>query len=590
MQARPELLTSLLFRSDRRGAAKVFFTMPAKLLLPTLGRGMTSILASQREERERMRVLLRAARLNQPRFRTITNAHGDRDVGNWVDGQLNGYGERTHANGDKYVGQFASGKAEGSGTCTYASNGDIYDGGFAGGVRSGDGTMTWAAGHTYDGAWADDQPHGHGTMVWAADGGAGAVGKRYVGEFRRGLRHGSGVQTWADGRVFEGQWVDGERHGAGRMRWSHPPIGASDDDDATAAAGAEEFVGEWKRDHQEGRGSWRTVDGRGFDGEWRGGVAHGPGRMRLGNGESFDGQFVSGVRHGVGVHSYADGGRVTGEWRAGRLDGLAARVWPREEEAQVKLNADGQVTLEWANTPALLLEGVWHGGRRLLGGFSKRQDAAAIPREVGFGAQWERHNGAGAAPPPAGKAPPAPLRSPRARWDDEQQQPPPVQLRILPSPPGSREAARVKCVQARPWPAGVPEAGVDGAEVVSQRVLEHLETLPPPTAAADDGAAAVPPPTLLPASAARRPSGAAPLGAPRLAPRRHLPSALGSPRVGVRVKPSSEPAAAAESQLPAAATAAVDDAPSPLVRIEDGPGFYLRVVIDLELMQSLAEQ
>ena len=52
-----------------------------------------------------------------------------------------------------------------------------------------------------------------------------------------------------------------------------------------------------------------------------------------------------------------------------------------------------------------------------------------------------------------------------------------------------------------------------------------------------------------------------------------------------------EPVAAAESLQPAAATAAVDDdAPSSLVRIEDGTGFYLRVVIDLELMRSLAEQ
>jgi len=77
-------------------------------------------------------------------------------VGEFENGQFNGYGIYLYKSGDKYVGEFKDGKANGQGT------------------------MTWGNGEKYMGKWKDDQKNGQGT------------------------------QTFADGKVQTGLWQDGE--------------------------------------------------------------------------------------------------------------------------------------------------------------------------------------------------------------------------------------------------------------------------------------------------------------------------------------------------------------------------------------------
>ena len=40
-------------------------------------------------------------------------------------------------------------------------------------------------------------------------------GDKYEGDFKDGVKHGTGRYTWANGRVYEGDWRDGKRHGSG---------------------------------------------------------------------------------------------------------------------------------------------------------------------------------------------------------------------------------------------------------------------------------------------------------------------------------------------------------------------------------------
>lgn len=54
------------------------------------------------------------------------------------------------------------------------------------------------------------------------DGLAHGMGKargidQYEGSFRRGLPHGRGTYTWANGDVYSGQWRNGKRHGKGTL-------------------------------------------------------------------------------------------------------------------------------------------------------------------------------------------------------------------------------------------------------------------------------------------------------------------------------------------------------------------------------------
>lgn len=45
-------------------------------------------------------------------------------------------------------------------------------------------------------------------------------GDTYVGEFRNGLRHGTGVYK-VRGRVYEGEWLNSMRHGVGKEVWDN---------------------------------------------------------------------------------------------------------------------------------------------------------------------------------------------------------------------------------------------------------------------------------------------------------------------------------------------------------------------------------
>lgn len=87
-------------------------------------------------------------------------------------------GNVTLANGDKYVGEWRDGKMNGQGTYTY-SNGNRYVGEWWDDKKNGRGIYTWSNGNSYVGGWRDDKHHGQGTHTWPG-------GAKYVGEWRDG--------------------------------------------------------------------------------------------------------------------------------------------------------------------------------------------------------------------------------------------------------------------------------------------------------------------------------------------------------------------------------------------------------------------
>ena len=461
-------------------------------------------------------------------FRDVVDSYGNRSMGRFVEGHLNDEaGRRECANGDVYTGKFEHGETSGHGLCRYA-NGDVYEGQFAQGMRSGEGTLT-ASQSTYEGQWYDDLPHGAGTMVWSTAG--GVERRRYAGQWRHGKRHGMGAQTWADGRCYEGQWAEGEQHGTGRMRWGNggdragagaePASAAEGGEEAVEFAG-EEFMGEWQHNKQQGRGAWRAADGRRFEGQWRDGLAHGDGCLVHGDGALHEGSFEAGREHGEGRLHYPQGGHLAGTWRCARLEGHGARVWPAAE----------------AGGTALHFEGVWRGGTRLLGAYAKRVPAPpAQPRGSGpvrvriellsDGDATVRIDGT-----PQDKRGEKAAREARAAKEGKEAR----EAREAKEVRGSRGASRRRNLRAAPPLAGAEtgEAGAAAAEEAARLVLERIAWLPTTAPPPCGLPAAAPPPhragELLPPDAARRPAGAAPLGATRLGPRRYLPTGLGSPR------------------------------------------------------------
>tara|TARA_R110002153_G_scaffold260884_1_gene421102 strand:+ start:175 stop:1896 length:1722 start_codon:yes stop_codon:yes gene_type:complete len=178
----------------------------------------------------------------------------------------NCFGTYTFASGEKYVGEYKDGKMDGQGTLTFAS-GDEYVGEYKDGEKNGQGTYTWANGEKYVGEWKDDKTNGQGVRTYAngdkyvgenKDGkknGQGTYtfpnGEKYVGEYKDGKMDGQGTYTWANGNKYVGEYKDNKRHGQGTLTW---PDG-------------DKYVGEYKDDEMAGFGVYFHFGSDKFSGD-----------------------------------------------------------------------------------------------------------------------------------------------------------------------------------------------------------------------------------------------------------------------------------------------------------------------------------
>ena len=102
----------------------------------------------------------------------------------------------------------------------------MYDGWFKFDVYDGQGTLTKGTGEEYQGVFAEGQLNGHGTWTSADqtkryDGnfvnftfeGQGKMTYPkaiYNGEWKSGLRSGTGTATYPDGKKYVGPWENGK--------------------------------------------------------------------------------------------------------------------------------------------------------------------------------------------------------------------------------------------------------------------------------------------------------------------------------------------------------------------------------------------
>lgn len=115
----------------------------------------------------------------------------------------------TYEDGSTYTGQVLSGKRHGQGV--WQSRTGQYEGQWQGDMQHGTGHQTWSDGRVYDGQFDNGKFSGHGKMVWHTQKGL----LTYEGQYQNDLKHGSGKFVWADGRTYDGAWVGGKRDGRG---------------------------------------------------------------------------------------------------------------------------------------------------------------------------------------------------------------------------------------------------------------------------------------------------------------------------------------------------------------------------------------
>lgn len=145
-------------------------------------------------------------------------------VGQYRDGQYQGWGVMLHSDGWRHAGEWRDGKPNGRGY-KKLPDGSLYMGGFRDWQFDGVGVFALSSGRRYVGEWRGGLPllfdieepdgtrlegefhqgtlHGWGTMTKPD-------GTRLKGEFRHGLLHGAGSTTMPDGTRHVGEFVNGE--------------------------------------------------------------------------------------------------------------------------------------------------------------------------------------------------------------------------------------------------------------------------------------------------------------------------------------------------------------------------------------------
>jgi len=189
-------------------------------------------------------------------------------------------------------------------------DGRKYVGEYRDGKRHGKGTFTFPDGNKYVGEFRDGMPNGQGICVYAN-------GNRYDGGYRDGSFHGQGTFTHTDGRKYVGEYRDGKRHGQGTWTDSKE----------------NHYVGEHRDGKQTGLGIYIYLSGDTYVGEHRHGRPHGQGvytflsdlytyprfRGRAAYRTREAGGFRDAKIHGLSYSIDYNKDPVLGEWRDGEL-------------------------------------------------------------------------------------------------------------------------------------------------------------------------------------------------------------------------------------------------------------------------------
>jgi len=127
--------------------------------------------------------------------------------GEWLNGELHGYGYLVSSAGNIIEGQWNKGMGHGYGRVSYA-NGDLYAGQWTDGGVTGKGICYFAEGTVYRGEWKENAVDGKGVCSFSD-------GNRYDGQWKMGKKEGKGLFVWKNGAAFEGTWVNNKATGQG---------------------------------------------------------------------------------------------------------------------------------------------------------------------------------------------------------------------------------------------------------------------------------------------------------------------------------------------------------------------------------------
>ena len=136
----------------------------------------------------------------------LVYADGSKYEGNFLNGELTGFGTWHFANGEKYIGMFHQNYCHGRGI-HYKNDGSKMIGNWERGVYIGELLNK----NGVEGCISGDCENGTGTYIFKN-------GKaKYEGSFLGSKPHGQGICHYSEGNWYEGDWVNGNIDGVGVM-------------------------------------------------------------------------------------------------------------------------------------------------------------------------------------------------------------------------------------------------------------------------------------------------------------------------------------------------------------------------------------
>uniref|UniRef100_A0A7S3BCK0 MORN repeat-containing protein 3 n=1 Tax=Haptolina ericina TaxID=156174 RepID=A0A7S3BCK0_9EUKA len=153
---------------------------------------------------------------------------------------------------------------------------------------------------------------------------------QYLGEWKENKYDGKGTLESDDGTRYVGEWRAGKRNGMGTL-WIRRADGKL----------YKQYAGQWKDDLQDGRGV-QTIDGETYNGEWSKGVRHGVGICHYAAGGVYEGEWFNDQRHGFGVFDYVNGDHFEGGWVEDKKEGEGVHFYFNKEKRVHTKRYDGE--------------------------------------------------------------------------------------------------------------------------------------------------------------------------------------------------------------------------------------------------------
>jgi hypothetical protein len=149
----------------------------------------------------------------------------------------------------------------------------------------------------------DDRRHGYGLMTYSD-------GRIYEGDYKNNLKEGNGKLIFADGLIYEGEFKNNKHQGNlkaydkngnivfdGTVNEKGESTGFMIHKDKSGNL----YEGYIVNDFKEGKGKFTFENGNVYEGEFKDDIRNGYGKFTFANGNVYEGEFKDDMRHGKGT-------------------------------------------------------------------------------------------------------------------------------------------------------------------------------------------------------------------------------------------------------------------------------------------------